>query len=368
MELSVDDIARHIWHKRKGEFKEMIRKDLESLPAYVPGARMDDAVKLSSNESSLAPLPAAAKAMSEAAAGVNRYPDMGAVELRTQLAAHLGVEFEQTAVGAGSSALCQQLVQATTTADNEVVFPWRSFEAYPIFAQVVGATPVPVALTAGQAVDLEGIAAAVTEKTSLIFICNPNNPSGTTISNDEFEAFMAKIPSNIVVGLDEAYFEYNRAENQPVATEVITKYDNVVGLRTFSKAYGLAGARVGYAFGPQNIIEAVNKVAIPFSVNSVAQAGAVAALEAKEELKERIDEAVIERARIVDALSAWGAIPSEANFVWCPKDALSKQPQELAALLADAGVLVRAFPEGIRITSTTAFETDVLLKAIESVS
>lgn len=345
----------------------MIRPDLDNLPAYVPGARMDDAVKLSSNESSFAPLPAAANAMAEAAAGVNRYPDMGAVELRTQLAKHLGVDFEQTAVGTGSSALCQQLVQATTTADNEVIFPWRSFEAYPIFAQVVGATPVPVELTAEQAVDLDGIAAAITDKTSLIFICNPNNPSGTTISNDEFEAFMAKVPANIVVGLDEAYFEYNRAENQPVGTDVIAKYDNVVGLRTFSKAYGLAGARVGYAFGPRDLIEALNKVAIPFSVNSIAQAGAVAALEAKEELKERIDEAVIARERIVQEFADWGAIPSEANFVWMPSASLPVPASELAAKFAESGVLVRAFPEGLRISTTTAEETDSLLKAFEAV-
>lgn len=345
----------------------MIRPDLDSLPAYVPGARMDNAVKLSSNESSFAPLPAAAQAMAEAAAGVNRYPDMGAVELRTVLAKHLGVEFEQTAVGTGSSALCQQLVHATTTADNEVIFPWRSFEAYPIFAQVVGATPVPIELTAEQGLDLDGMAAAITDKTSLVFICNPNNPSGTTITNAEFEAFMAKVPADVVVGLDEAYFEYNRAENQPVGTDVIAKYDNVVGLRTFSKAYGLAGARVGYAFGPQNIIQAINKVAIPFSVNSIAQAGAVAALEAKEELKERVDASVIERERIVEAFKGWGAIPSEANFVWLPTASLPIPASEVAAKFAEAGVMVRAFPEGLRITSTTAEETDALLKAFDSV-
>lgn len=344
----------------------MIRKDLDNLPAYVPGARMDDAVKLSSNESSYAPLPSVAKAMSEAAIGVNRYPDMGAVELRTALAKHLGVDFEQTAVGTGSSALCQQLVHATTTADNEVVFPWRSFEAYPIFAQVVGATPVPVELTPEQGLDMDGLAAAITDKTSLVFICNPNNPSGTTISNDEFEAFMAKVPANVVVGLDEAYFEYNRAESQPIGTEVIAKYDNVVGLRTFSKAYGLAGARVGYAFGPRKLIEAINKVAIPFSVNSVAQAGALAALDAKEELKERIDEAVIARERIAKAFADWGAIASEANFVWLPAAALPLAPQELAAKFAEAGVLIRAFPEGVRISTTTEEETDVLLKAFGS--
>ena len=336
----------------------MIRPDLSSLPAYVPGKRQVDALKLSSNEATQPPLPAAVDAMAAAAAGANRYPDMGAVAIREALAEHLGVAFEQVAVGTGSSALCQQLVQVTCADGDEVVFPWRSFEAYPIFAQVHGATPVAIPLK-DEGMDLEAIAAAITDRTRLIFICNPNNPSGSIVTRAEFAEFMAKVPAEITVALDEAYTEYLRAEDTPLATEDIAKYPNLVGLRTFSKAYGLAGLRIGYAFGQPDMIEALNKVSIPFSVNSVAQAGALASLAAQDELKQRTDTAVAERQRVIEAT---GAYPSEANFVWLPGETT-----ELAAALAEQGVLVRSFPEGIRITVTTPEETDQLLAAWKAV-
>lgn len=333
----------------------MIRPDLESLPAYVPGARNERAIKLSSNECAEEPLPSVQEAMSRALATMNRYPDMGAVELRAALARHLGVDEAQVAVGTGSSALCQQLVTAAAGPGDEVVFPWRSFEAYPIFAQIAGATPVPVPLTTDHRVDLPALAAAVTDKTKLIFVCNPNNPTGTTVTDAEFAAFMASVPEDVLVALDEAYFEYNRAADTPVATDVITRYPNVVGLRTFSKAYGLAGARVGYAFGPRAIIEALNKVAVPFSVSSVAQVAALASLDAQDELHARVDATVAERSRVVEKL---GLSESQANFVWLPREG-----QDLADRLAAEGVLVRVFPEGIRVTVTNAEETDALLEA-----
>lgn len=333
----------------------MIRPDLDSLPAYVPGVRDERAIKLSSNECAEAPLPSVLDAMSKALGEVNRYPDMGAVQLRAALAEHLGVAPEQVAVGTGSSALCQQLVSIAAQPGDEVVFPWRSFEAYPIFVQVVGATPVRVPLDSDDRLDMPALAAAVTERTKLIFICNPNNPTGTTITNAEFTDFMDAVPADVLVVLDEAYFEYNQAADTPVATEVITRYPNVVGLRTFSKAYGLAGARIGYAFGPRPIIEALNKVSIPFSVSAVAQEAALASLKAQEALRARIDATVAERSRVVERL---GLAESQANFVWLPGAG-----QELADRLATEGVLVRAFLEGIRVTVTNAEETDALLEA-----
>lgn len=333
----------------------MIRPDLESLPAYVPGARNERAIKLSSNECAEEPLPSVQEAMSRALATMNRYPDMGAVELRAALARHLGVDEAQVAVGTGSSALCQQLVTAAAGPGDEVVFPWRSFEAYPIFSQIAGAMPVAVPLTADHRVDLPALAAAVTQDTKLVFVCNPNNPTGTTVTDAEFAAFMASVPEDVLVALDEAYFEYNRAADTPVATDVITRYPNVVGLRTFSKAYGLAGARVGYAFGPRAIIEALNKVAVPFSVSSVAQVAALASLDAQDELHARVDATVAERSRVVEKL---GLSESQANFVWLPREG-----QDLADRLAAEGVLVRVFPEGIRVTVTNAEETDALLEA-----
>ncbi|MDN8604701.1 histidinol-phosphate transaminase [Corynebacterium ureicelerivorans] len=333
----------------------MIRPDLDSLPAYVPGVRDERAIKLSSNESAEEPLPSVIEAMRKALGGVNRYPDMGAVQLRAALAEHLGVAAEQVAVGTGSSALCQQLVTAVAGPGDEVVFPWRSFEAYPIFAQIAGATPVPVPLTDDHRVDLPALAAAVNNRTRLIFVCNPNNPTGTTVTDAEFAAFMDAVPTDVVVALDEAYFEYNQAADTPVATKAITRYPNVVGLRTFSKAYGLAGVRVGYAFGPRTVIEALNKVAVPFSVSSIGQVAALASLAATDELRTRIDSTVAERERVVEKLEL---APSQANFVWLPG-----ADQALADRLAAEGLLVRVFPEGIRMTVTNSKETDVLLEA-----
>ena len=343
----------------------MIRPDLKAIPSYVAGARNDDALKLSSNEAAHPPLPEAAAAMAEAAAQANRYPDIAATALREDLAAHLGVEGAQVAVGTGSSALCQQLAEIAATPGDEILFPWRSFEAYPIFAQVVGATPVKVPLTADHRVDLDTMAAAITDKTRLIFVCNPNNPTGSIITKEEFDAFLAKVPENIIVALDEAYIEYNRNDAIPLATDYVHTHDNVIGLRTFSKAYGLAGIRLGYAFGNEEIIAALSKVAIPFSVNSVAQVGALASLASQKELRERTDETVEQRDRLVTHFADFGVPESQANHIWFAADSIAKlgSPQEVAEKLAQHDVLVRAFPEGVRVTVTTAEETETLLKA-----
>ncbi len=338
--------------------RPMIRPDLAAMPAYVPGKRQPDALKLSSNEVATLPLTSAAEAMAEAAAGANRYPDMFSTDLREALAAHLDLTPEQVTVGCGSSALCQQLVQITAGPGDEVLFAWRSFEAYPIFAQVVGATPVAVPLLDDGRHDLDRMAELITDRTKLIFLCNPNNPSGAVITQDEFDGFMERVPANVVVGLDEAYFEYNRAGDTVVGTEAIARYPNVVGLRTFSKAYGLAGVRVGYAFGSAELIAALNKVSVPFAVSAVAQAGALASLDSADELLERTEETVVQRDRVADAL---GARRSQANFIWLP----GVDSEDVAARLAAQGVLVRAFPEGVRITVTTEEEADQLLAAWE---
>ena len=339
----------------------IVRADISEIPSYVPGKRLADALKLSSNEVAHPPLPAAVAAMAEAATTANRYPDMGATDLVHAIAKHLKLRPEQVAVGCGSSALCQQLVQITCATGDEVVFPWRSFEAYPIFARVAGATPRSVPLTADHRVDLPALAAAITPATRLVFVCNPNNPTGTTITKRKFEEFMAVVPPTTLVALDEAYFEFVRTQDTPMGTEVVVKHENVVALRTFSKAYGLAGVRVGYAFGNPAIIAALNKVAIPFGVSAVAQAGAIASLAGAAQLLERTNETVSERDRVARAI---GAIPSEANFVWLP----TKTATTLAQQLANQGVIIRAFPEGVRITVTDHAEANRFLAAWNSIT
>ncbi|APT93513.1 aminotransferase [Corynebacterium phocae] len=350
----------------------MFRDDLDLLPTYIPGAVDENAVKLSSNESAHPPLPEVVTAMQDAAACANRYPDMSVSKLRQVLADHLGYSPEQVLVGNGSTTVCQQLAQVTCQPGDEVIFPWRSFEAYPIFALMVGARPVPVPLDADHRVDLPAMAAAVTDKTKLVFVCNPNNPTGTTVTTEEFAAFMDQIPANVLVALDEAYFEYNRAADSPVSTEVMKKYPNVIGVRTFSKAYGLAGARVGYAFGDKDIIAAIARTSTPFNVNAIAQAGAIASIQSQRSLQSRIAETIVERDRLVAELADFGVPHSEANLVWIPRENLLAAclgtPQEVTKNLAAEGVLVRAFDEGIRITATTAQETDAFLRAWAAVT
>ncbi|AZA12361.1 histidinol-phosphate transaminase [Corynebacterium gerontici] len=337
-----------------------IRKDLGGIPKYMPGKDAPQAVKLSSNEVTHPPLPGVAEAMTRATAEANRYPDIANVKLRTALADSLGLSWEQVAVGVGSSALCQQLVQISAGPGDEVIYPWRSFEAYPIFVQVTGATAVPVPLDNNGANDLDAMADAITDNTKLIFVCNPNNPTGAEVSKAAFERFLKRVPSDVVIALDEAYTEYLRVEDTPLSTELLADHPNLIGLRTFSKAYGLAGVRVGYAFGQEAIIDALNRVALPFGVNVAAQAGALASLEAQQELLERTEIVVRNRDRVADHL---GVPRSQANFVWLE----TTDGQRIAEQLFEQGVIVRAFPEGVRITVTDDEETDRLLAAWDAI-
>ncbi len=269
-----------------------IRPDLASVPAYVPGRTVPNTVKLASNETTFGPLPSVREAILEAAATVNRYPDNGSAELIAALSAHLDVTADRIAVGCGSVSLCQELVQIACNAGDEVIYSWRSFEAYPVVCAVAGATAVPVPNTPEHGHDLKSMLAAITDRTRLIFVCNPNNPTGSYLGKDELEQFLDAVPDHIIVALDEAYFEYARStpDNELADGLVLTAgRPNVVVLRTFSKAYGLAGLRVGYAVADPEIIVALSKVHTTFSVNSLAQKAAIASIEAADELLARTD-------------------------------------------------------------------------------
>ncbi|MFI6959401.1 histidinol-phosphate transaminase [Nocardia sp. NPDC050408] len=342
-----------------------IRPDLDSIPAYVPGRNHPGAVKLASNETTFGPLPSAAKAIAEAAELANRYPDNQVTELRAALADFLGVSSANVAVGCGSVALCQELVQITCDAPtDEVLFAWRSFEAYPIVTQVGNATSVQVPLTPEHVHDLDAMVAAVTERTKLIFVCNPNNPTGTAVGEAELVRFLDAVPRHVLIVLDEAYFEYMRLtpEQRPNGVELGRNRPNVIVLRTFSKAYGLAGLRAGYAVGDPAVITALMKVHIPFSVNRVVQAAAIASLEARHELLDRTDGLVVERDRIRDALLAAGyeVPPSESNFLWLP---LGERSAEYGEVSAEAGVLLRPYgTDGVRVTAGEPHENEQFLR------
>jgi histidinol-phosphate aminotransferase len=341
-----------------------IRSDLDTLPAYVPGRTIPGAIKLASNEVSLPPSRAVLDAIAEAAAAGNRYPDLAVTTLTDRLADELGVAAERIAVGCGSVSLCQQLVQATCREpSDEVVFAWRSFEAYPIVTQIGGATIVTVGLDDAFRHDLDAMAAAVTPRTRLVFVCSPNNPTGTVVSRAELERFLAAVGPEVVVAFDEAYREFVTDPDAADGLALIDRHPNLVVLRTFSKAYRLAGMRVGYAVGSAEVATALRKVCSPFSVSSIAQAAAIAALGDKDNLLAACAEVVDERVRVRDALLEAGYVvpPTQANFVWL---ALGGRTAEFAAHCLEHKVVVRPFQtDGVRVTVSNRAENDSLLAA-----
>jgi histidinol-phosphate aminotransferase len=344
------------------------RADLASLPSYVPGRTIPGAIKLASNEVSAGPLPSVVKAIAEAATAINRYPDSACTELTARLADKLGVPGDHLALGCGSVTLCQQLVQATCTENDEVLFAWRSFEAYPIVVHVAGAQQIRVPLTAEHVHDLDAMAAAITPNTRMVFVCNPNNPTGTALRTEEIEAFIAKVPRDVLVVIDEAYKEFVDDAHIPDGVELAKQQwasgrDNVAVLRTFSKAYGLAGLRIGYAVAQPHVAEALRKVYVPFSVNALAQVAAMASLDAEDELMVRCRAIVAERIRVRGELLAMGfEVPeTQANFVWLP---LGERTAAFNEHCLAHKVIVRAFVgEGARVTIGEPDENDAFLAA-----
>jgi histidinol-phosphate aminotransferase len=335
------------------------------MPAYVPGRTVPGAVKLASNETPYPPLPHVVTRITEAAAEINRYPDNFATELTAVLAAKFGVDVEQVRVGCGSVSLCTQLVQAVADADEEVMYAWRSFEAYPIISAVSGASAIQVPLR-DHVHDLDAMAEQVTGKTKLIFVCNPNNPTGTAVSRDALLRFLSAVPQDVVVALDEAYREFVTDPDVPDGMTLLPEFPNLIVLRTFSKAYGLAGLRVGYAVAADPALTAaLRQTQVPFAVTSIAQAAALASLDprAERELLARVADTVRERDRVRVGLLGLGyeVPPSEANFVWLP---LGDATVDWAAECEHRRVVVRPFAgSGVRVTIGTPDENDGFLAA-----
>ena len=349
--------------------------NVAALPSYVPGARGSATApapfKLSSNENPLPPLPSVVEAIAASGHTVHRYPDMFAADLVEKLAERQGVEPAGVVVGAGSVAVLAHLLQAYAGPGREVIYAWRSFEAYPILTSLAGAASVTVPLAAGGRHDLEAMADAITDATSVVLVCSPNNPTGPTVGADEFGAFLKRVPAEVLVILDEAYLEFveDPASVQGddfIGTKAWETHPNVVVLRTMSKAYGLAGLRVGFALGLPQILAPVRACVTPFSVSSAAQAAALASLEAQAELLERVAGIVAERARVVAALAAdgWSTPDAQGNFVWIQADA---RTAELVAHLGSQSpaILVRPFAnEGVRISIGGVMENDAALAAL----
>lgn len=343
------------------------RSSLQAIPAYRQGATPgadQRAFKLSSNENPHPPLASVTAALAGELAGINQYPNAAAPELVAALAQRLGVAPASIALGAGSVEVAGQLIHATTNPGDEVLFAWRSFEAYPILTHVAGATPVMVPLDPRGAHDLDAMAEAITARTALVFICNPNNPTGTVVDTAAVDAFMAKVPAHVLVVIDEAYVHFNTAGDSAIGLDFFRRYPNVAVLHTFSKAYGLAGLRIGYAVAPPEVAANLRKTAIPFGVTALAQRAAVLSLEHEDELRVRIDELVAQRGSLLAALRAAGidATDSQANFIWL---GTGEDTEAVDAALRSAGIWARAFAgEGIRISIGSAEANEAIAQAV----
>ncbi|GAA3830401.1 histidinol-phosphate transaminase [Nocardioides panacisoli] len=349
---------------------------VSAIPPYVPGkppvARAGlTTYKLSSNENPYPPLPGVIEAAHAAVAEMNRYPDMGSAALYAELAARLGCPEEELAVATGSVALIFHLLTAFCSEGDEVVHAWRSFEAYPIAVAASGATGVPVPVTTGAdggRHDLDAMAAAVTDRTKVVLLCTPNNPTGPALTHTDVERFLAQVPPHVLVVVDEAYREFVRMADPVDGAALRRRHENVVLFRTFSKAYGLAGLRVGYAVAAPSVVAAVRAVSTPFGVSSIAQAAAIASLRAEDELLERVATLVAERDRMLAGIRAagWTVPEAQGNFVWFD---LGETTGPFTAAAGDAGLSVRPFAgEGVRVTVAEPAATDRLVELLARVS
>lgn len=358
------------------DWDSLIREELAPMVPYAPGLRASEVRersgcevirKLSSNENPYGPVPAARAAMEAVLGRVNVYPDGAARALKGRLAEHLGVSADHVTVGNGSNELIRLVAQSVLRPGDEVVFAWPSFVVYPMVAQLTGATAVRVPLGEGQVHDLDAMLAAVTDKTRLLFLCNPNNPTGTIYTRQAFARFMDAVPDHVLVVVDEAYFEYAVNDEYPDALQWFDGTRPLGVLRTFSKIYSLAGLRVGYGVFPQAIVAAINKVREPFNVNTVAQVAAYYSLSDATEIERRRQENHDQKVRLYGCFDRLGIsyVPSETNFVYV----LTPTPVELFEGLLSHGIIVRDFgtAPALRVGIGTPDDTAATIAAFEAV-
>ena len=358
-----------------------VRPVFDTLPSYAAGkppAPVEGLTryKLSSNENPLGPVPEVARVLAEFDA-VHRYPDPLSTALRTALAGQLGVDAEDIVTGAGSLGALNQIIKtfAGVNADgvqDEVIYAWRSFEAYPILVGIMGARSVQVPNLPNGAHDLDAMATAVTDRTRLILVCTPNNPTGPAVTESQIRSFLAKVPATVPVVIDEAYFEFCAASSIPEGEEpplngldIYRDYPNVIILRTFSKAQGLAGLRVGYSISHPQITRHLRVAATPFAVSALAERAAVASIEHQEAVMVRVRHIVAERERVTARLRELGyEFPGTyANFVWLP---LGERTGDFVDLMNRNALSVRAFgSEGVRVSIGEVEANDRFLSLCE---
>jgi histidinol-phosphate aminotransferase len=318
---------------------------VKRIPVYPAGAgyaQTGPLVLLESNESPYPPLPEVVAAAAAAVSGANRYPDPNSIALRDALSARYGVPAAQIAVGNGSCDVLLAAGVALLEPGTDLVYAWPSFSVYPQLQAISGARAVTVPLDAEERIDLDALAAALTPATRLVIVCNPNNPTSTALPLERIAAFVASVPEQVCVMIDEAYCEFNSLDPPDASIELLANHPNLVLLRTFSKVYGLCGLRVGFALcGSTELPGALKLIRQPFFANAAAQAAALEALAHPEEVLRRVDAAKTARAELTDRLRELGLAPaaSQANFVWFD---LGRDDGEIVAALAERGIMVRA--------------------------
>ncbi|MBK5233045.1 MAG: histidinol-phosphate transaminase [Thermoleophilia bacterium] len=354
---------------------------LASIPGYTPGVPKGHSAEdvagstlaqLASNESPYPPLPEVVQAINAASDSMNRYPDPDATLLRRRLGELHGVEPERIAVANGSCEILLAAAEALLRPGTNIVYAWPAFSMYPMLASMRQADEIQVPLAPGELHDLDAMLAAITDETQLVLLCNPNNPTGTYIPFPEVAAFVARVPSDVTVLIDEAYIEFQLHDQSDSAVALLSEYENVVLLRSFSKSHSLAGLRVGYAMGSPAFRAAVDAVRQPFSVNALAQAAAVEALRHGETIQAQIRSAITERTRVEEGFAAIGleTADTQANFSWVSLGENGVEIEDhVIADLAEAGIVVRAGrllggPGWLRISYGTPEENDRLLAAL----
>ncbi|HEY5539904.1 MAG TPA: histidinol-phosphate transaminase [Coriobacteriia bacterium] len=357
------------------DWNALIRPQVGPMVPYAPGLRASEVRaksgkevirKLSSNENPYGPFPSAIEGMRAVLPFLNRYPDGAERELKRRLAEKLGVEERHLVVGNGSNELLTLIAQTVLGAGDEVVFAWPSFVVYPMCAQLTCATAVKVPLTEAQVHDLPAMLAAITDKTKLVFLCNPNNPTGTIYERGAFEQFLAAVPEHVLVVVDEAYFEYATSSAFPNGLDFFDGTRPIAILRTFSKIYSLAGARIGYGIAPEQLVEAIDKVREPFNVSSVAQVGAYYSLADDAEVERRRRENQEQKAYLYSCFDRLGIsyVPSETNFVYMG----TEKPVEVFEALLAEGIIVRGFgaAPALRVGVGTPEDTNATVAALEA--
>ncbi len=354
--------------------ERIIKPHIRCLEPYQPGKPAEEldrelgiegSIKLASNENPLGPSPRAIAAIREAAGEVHRYPDGATSALRGRLADRLAVAPEQLVFGCGADELLELLAKVLLGPGDEAVFAWPSFAMYPIVVQGMGATAVTVPLTADLVHDLPGMAAAVTHRTRLIFLCNPNNPTGTSVGADEFDRFVASLPETVVVAVDEAYVDFARRRDFPDSVAWVRRRPGTIVLRTFSKIYGLAGLRIGYGLADLELAQYLQRARHPFNVNRLAEIAALAALD-DEEHAERTRRSNAEGVEYLTrelrelGIEVW---PTDANFL------LARTGPGVHDRLLREGLIVRplhgfGMPDHARITVGLPEENERLIKTL----